>query len=59
MSKSEMAVLYYVANLLLLKRASKVRSLCEQHLIYMNNGSSMFRANIHRYLALAQLKAIS
>lgn len=57
MADAEMAVLYYISNLLLLRQCAKVRSLCEQHLIHMNSASNMFKANVHRFLALTQLKS--
>lgn len=57
LSETELAVLYYVANLMLVKWCSVVIQLCEQSLLRMNKATSMFRANIRRYLALIMFKS--
>lgn len=56
-SDEELAVLYYIANLLLLNHNEMVKLLCEQSFIAMNKASSMFKANIRKYLAYALLNS--
>lgn len=50
-SDEELAVLYYLANLLLLDQRKVVQLLCEQNFICMTKASPMFKANIRKYLA--------
>jgi hypothetical protein len=52
MSTEEMTVLYYIANLVLISQHSLVKIICERNLVFMSKASSIFRANVNRYLAL-------
>ena len=49
----ELAINYYLANLLLLSQWTVVKLLCEQNFMCMNKASDMFKANIRKYLAFA------
>ena len=53
MSDEEIAVLYYLSNLVLLSRFTLVKTICEKNLLLMSKVSTMFKANVLRYLVLS------
>jgi len=56
MSVEEKTVLYYIANLILISRHNIIKIICERNLILMNKASSLFKANVSRYLALCLIR---
>ena len=56
MSGEEMTVLYYIADLIIISRINIVKTICEKHLIFMNKASSIFKANVTRYLAFCLMQ---
>ena len=51
-----MTVLYYIADLIMISRFNIVKTICEKHLILMNKASSLFKANVTRYLAFCLME---
>jgi hypothetical protein len=51
-----MTVLYYIADLIMISRFNIVKTICEKYLILMNKASSLFKANVSRYLAFCLMQ---
>lgn len=51
MSDEELAVLYYLSNLVLISRFTVVRAICEKNLLFMIKATCVFKGNVKRFLA--------